>query len=92
MTKEQEFKAWLEQGGAQTKTGRYSRAYAIRTIERSLDALGMPYQDLDEAWEADRFETLRERLRKIREDARDGGQDYRILMPDSDNPHNRLSN
>src|SRR3546814_4732378 len=28
----------------------------------------------------------------MREDARDGGQDYQILMPDSDNPHNRLSN
>lgn len=92
MTKEHEFKAWLEQGGAQTEAGRNSRAYAIRTIERNLAALGVPYQDLNEAWEADRFETLRERLRKMREDARDGGQDYRILMPDSENPHNRLSN
>lgn len=92
MTKEHEFKTWLEQGGAQTEAGRNSRAYAIRTIERNLSALGMPHRDLDEAWEADRFEALRERLRKIREDARTGGQDYRILMPDSDNPHNRLSN
>ncbi len=92
MTKENEFKAWLEQGGAQTDAGRYSRAYAIRTIERNLAALGVPYRNLDEAWEADRFETLRERLRKMREDARAGGQDYRILMPDSENLHNRLSN
>jgi len=92
MTKEHEFKTWLEQGGAQTEAGRNSRAYAIRTIERNLAALGMPHRDLDEAWEADRFEALRERLRKMREDARTGGQDYRILMPDSDNPHNRLSN
>ncbi len=92
MTKEHEFKTWLEQGGAQTEAGRNSRAYAIRTIERNLAALGMPHRDLDEAWEADRFEALRERLRKIWEDARTGGQDYRILMPDSDNPHNRLSN
>ena len=92
MTKEHEFKAWLEQGGAQTEAGRNSRAYAIRTIERTLAALGMPYQDLNEAWEADRFETLQDRLRKMREDARDGGQDYRILMPDAANPHNRLSN
>ena len=52
----------------------------------------MPFSDLDAAWEADRFESLRKRLRRIREDARDGGQDYRILMPDSENPHNRLSN
>lgn len=90
--KEHEFKAWLEQGGAQTEAGRNSRTYAVRTIERNLAALGMPYRDLEEAWEADRFETLRERLRKMREDARNGGEDYRILMPDSDNPHNRLSN
>ena len=33
----------------------------------------MPFQDLDAAWKADRFESLRERLRRIREDARDGG-------------------
>lgn len=92
MTKEHEFKTWLEQGGAQTEAGRNSRVYAVRTIERNLAALGMSYRDLDEAWEADRFETLRERLRTMREDARAGGQDYRILMPDSDTPHNRLSN
>ncbi|WP_281972367.1 AAA family ATPase [Ruegeria faecimaris] len=92
MTKENDFKKWLEQGGAQTEAGRNSRAYAIRTIDRNLAELGMPYKNLNEAWEADRFEALRDRIRKIRENARDGGQDYRILMPDSDNPHNRLSN
>ena len=40
MTKEHEFKTRLEQGGAQTEAGRNSRAYAIRTIERNLAALG----------------------------------------------------
>ena len=92
MTKESAFKTWLEQGGAQTVAGRNSRAYAIRTIERKLEELGMPFRDLDEAWEADRFESLDERLRRMRRDARDGGQGYRILMPDSERPHNRLSN
>lgn len=92
MTKESAFKSWLEQGGAQTEAGRAARAYAVRTIERNLPALGLPHQDLDEAWQADRFETLRERLRKMREDARAGGQDYRLLMPESENPQNRLSN
>ena len=52
----------------------------------------MPFPDLDAAWKADRFDSLRERLRRMWEDARDGGQDYRILMPDAENPHNRLSN
>lgn len=92
MAKEHEFETWLEQGGAKTETGRSSRTYAIRTIEKKLSALGMPYRDLDEAWDADRFKTLRERLQNMREDAREGGLDYQILMPDSENPHNRLSN
>lgn len=92
MQRAKEFKAWLEQGGAQTESGRNSRAYAIRTIEKNLAALGMPYRDLDEAWQADGFEALRERLQKMREDAVAGGQNYRILMPASDNPRNRLSN
>lgn len=92
MEHESEFKVWLEQGGALTPTGRNSRTYAVRTIEQNLSPLGMPYNDLEEAWEADRLAGLRERLKKMREDARDGGQDYRILMPDSENPHNRLSN
>ena len=92
MAREHEFKAWLEQGGAQTVNGRNSRAFAVRTIERKLEELGMPFRDLAQAWEADRFESLRERLRSMREDARDGGQDYRTLMPDSENPHKRLSN
>ena len=91
MARENEFKAWLEQGGASAVAGRNTRAFAVRTIERKLDELGMPFRDLDEAWEADRFESLSERLRRIREDARDGGQDYRILMPDSENPFKRLS-
>lgn len=92
MAKLDEFKTWLEQGGAQAEAGRNSRAYAIRTIERNLEALGMPWRNLEEAWEADRFGELRERLKRMRQDARAGGQDYRILMPDSENPHNRLSN
>ena len=91
MATEDAFKIWLERGGARTDKGRNTRVYAIRTIERNLEALGMPFPDLDAAWKADRFESLRERLRRVREDARDDGQDYRILMPRSKNPHKRLS-
>ena len=91
MTKESAFRAWLEQGGIQTNSAR-TRASAIRTIERKLDELGVPFRDHDEAWEADRFELLCARLREMRDDARDGGQDYRILMPESENPLKRLSN
>jgi 5-methylcytosine-specific restriction protein B len=88
---ENEFKAWLEQSGAQTKAGRNSRTYAVRTIERNLTALGMPDQNLEEAWESDQFVGIRDRLKLMRDDARSGGTDFRILMPDSENPHNRLS-
>ena len=91
MLRESEFKTWLEQGGASSANGRNSRAHAIRTIEQKLEELGMPFRDLDAAWKADRFVSLSDRLRRMRIDARDGGQDYRILMPDSENPHKRLS-
>ncbi|MCY4541306.1 MAG: AAA family ATPase [Rhodobacteraceae bacterium] len=92
MKDENDFKAWLEQGGAQSEAGRNSRTYAVRTIERNLGALGLPYRNLEEAWEADQFTGLRERLKAMRDDARSGGEDYRILMPDSEKPHNRLLN
>ena len=90
MIKEDAFKTWLEQGGAASIAGQNSRVSAIRTIERKLDELAMPFRNLDEAWEADRFESLSKRLGRMRKNARDGGHDYRILMPDSENPHNRL--
>ena len=91
MARENEFKTWLEQGGASSPDAQNTRTFAVRTIERKLDELGTPFRDLDEAWEADRFEALSERLRQMREDARNGGQDYRILMPNSKKPLNRLS-
>ena len=91
MAKDSAFKSWLGQGGVTAKA-RNTRTYAIRTIEQKLEGLGIPFRDLDQAWEADRFASLRERLRRMREDARDGGQDYRILMPNSEEPHGRLSN
>ncbi len=92
MKEESEFKEWLEQGGATSANGQRTRAYAIRTIEQKLEELGQPFRDLDEAWNEDCFESLQERLRQIHENARSGGQDYRILMPDSENPLGRLSN
>ena len=91
MARENEFKAWLKQGGASSADAGNTRAFAVRKIEQKLDELGMPFRDLDAAWEADRFESLSDRLRRMREDARNGAQDYRILMPDSENPLNRLS-
>ena len=91
MAEKNEFRIWLQQGGIETKSAE-TRASAIRRIEQKLEKLGAPYRDLKAVWEADRFESLRKRLRRMLEDARNGGQDYRILMPESENPINRLSN
>ena len=91
MTTEDEYKTWLEEGGAKSADARNSRTFAIRTIEQKLEELGMPFPDLDAAWKEDCFESLRKRLRRMQEDARDGGQDYRILMPKSKKPLNRLA-
>ena len=91
MIKEREFRSWLEQGGAKSVKGHNTRVTAIRTIERKLEELGLPFQDLDAAWKSDRFGSLHERLRRIREDAGDGEQAYRILMPDAVKPRKRLS-
>ena len=75
-----EYKRWLELGGVQ-KDERDTRTHAIKKIEENLTDLGLPYQDLDAAWAVDKFEALGKRLKEIYEDARVGGQDYRILMP-----------
>lgn len=89
--KEAEFRDWLQARGAQTESGRNTRVHAVKTIERKLSELGSPYTTLADAWNSDRFQQLRERMRQIRQNARDGGQDYRVLMPDSQEPLNRLS-
>lgn len=89
---EGEFENWLKWRGATSEAAIKSRIFAVRKIEESLPALGSPYSSLDEAFEADGFATLRARLKEIREDAQKGGQDFRLLMPDSENPLNRLAN
>ncbi len=90
--REAEFREWLEAGGANTAKGRNSRVYAVKTIEKNLTSLGSPHPDLAAAHTADGFAQLRERIRILRQDAKAGGNNYRILMPDSEKPLNRLSN
>ncbi len=83
---EDAYRSWLEQGGAESAKGRNTRVYAVRTIERKLGELGTSFRDLDAAWREDRFESLRKLLRQMREDARKGGQEYRVLMPKAKKP------
>ena len=89
--KDAEFKAWLQENGANSQNARNTRAYAIRKIESAMAEMGSPHGDLEAAWEADEFAQLRARLKEIKSDAQAGGQDYRILMPESENPTKRLS-
>lgn len=89
---EVEFRKWLEIRGAKTQAGLNSRIYAVKTIERNLVELGSPHADLGTAYKADGFAQLRQRIKQIRRDAKDNGDDYRLLMPDSEQPLNRLSN
>lgn len=90
--REEAFKAWLEAGGAKTENGRNTRVYAVRNIENNLTALGSAHENLDGAWQADRFEYLRQRLKELQDDFAAGGTEFRILMPQSNNPSNRLVN
>ncbi|OCJ23877.1 AAA family ATPase [Agrobacterium sp. B133/95] len=88
---EQEFKSWLEAGGAKSPRGRDTRTYAVRTIESQLKALGSSHSTLEEAWKADRFQQLRKKLTELRQDFLSGGTDYKVVMPGSEDPSNRLS-
>jgi len=89
--REDEFKAWLKQRGSASEKARNVRTYAVRKIEQSLQKLGLQFGDLEDAWQADRFVSLRQRLKDIQDDASSEGQDYRVLMPEAKNPHNRLT-
>lgn len=88
---EADFKAWLAERGAKTESGRSTRSHGVRTIENNLAALGSPHADLAEAWQADKFLHLRQRLKAMQADFRDGGSDFKILMPQSEKPLNRLA-
>lgn len=90
--KETEFREWLQANSGSSEAGRNTRVQAVKTIERRLPELGSPFRTLDEAWAHDRFEQLRERIRQMRQNAREGGQDFRVLMPESQKPVDRLSN
>lgn len=85
------FRDYLKSHGANTEAGRNTRVHAIRKIESALRELGFDRSDLEAAYQADRFEALRASIKSIRSDAVAGGQRYRILMPESENPKNRLS-
>ena len=50
----------------------------------------MPYGTLEDAWSANGFEDIVARLKELRDNFQAGGDDFRILMPQSEKPLNRL--
>src|SRR3546814_709740 len=89
--RDKEFREWLEANGANTEAGRNTRSYAVRTVEAKLSELGFEQSTLDEILQADLFSDLRQAITELRRDFDQGGKRYKILMPNSERPRNRLS-
>lgn len=88
---ESQFREWLEANGAQTKAGRDTRVHAVGTIEKKLGELGFAYRDLEEAWAANQFEDIREAISNFIADFDAGGDKFKVLMPASEAPRQRLA-
>lgn len=73
-------------------TGVETRISYLKTIEKNLSGLGLPFADLDAAFEADRLTSVIDALRGVIADQKAGGTAYRLLFPQSVNPRNRLAN
>ncbi|TWD54300.1 5-methylcytosine-specific restriction protein B [Agrobacterium vitis] len=85
------FKNWLIANGPKTAKGLSSRIASLKRIETQLSQLGFTHTNLDAVYAADKFVQLRERIKQMRSDAKKGGSDFQILMPDSKDPLKRLS-
>lgn len=73
-------------------TGVETRINYLKTIEKNLGGLGLPFTDLDAAFEADSLASVIEAMRGLIADHKAGGTAYLLLFPRSENPGNRLAN
>lgn len=89
--KREAYRTWLAARGA-TSNAVNTRSSALARIERVMEALGLPDQDLDVAWERDQLAGARQALSALVLDAKEGGETFRILLPQSEKPINRLQN
>jgi hypothetical protein len=87
----EEFREWLKARRNSTNSIN-SKIASVRKVEKELATLGSPQIDLDAAYDDDKFAQLRTVLNKMRGDYQAGGQWFRTLFPESDNPINRISN
>ncbi len=89
--KKDDFQHWLSSRGVGEKSQR-TRIFAISKIESVMATLGSPFANLDDAFDDDGFAQLIDEIRALRKDAEAGGEQFRVLMPGSSNPTNRLVN
>lgn len=75
-----------------TPTGVETRISYLKTIEKNLSGLRLPFVDLDEAFETDRLTSVVDAVRGLIADQKEGGTAYRLIFPQSVNPRNRLRN
>ncbi|WP_157995285.1 AAA family ATPase [Peristeroidobacter soli] len=85
------FRAWLQAKNLQGKAVA-TRVSAVRRIERCLKDLGVFHATVDHAFEADRLASTKEALERLKADAEEGGQQFRVLLPNSKTPIPRLTN
>jgi hypothetical protein len=83
------YKAWLTTRGISENSIR-TRTYSVNKIATSLQDLGFGSLTLDDLWRGGRFEAVDEKLQALAENASAGGQDFRVLLPESEKPQLRL--
>lgn len=89
--KRQQFSDWLKARGV-TQLAHNTRIHAVGRIEKVMQDLGSPYSDLDEAYDADQLDGLRSSISDLSKDLSDGGESFRVLLPDATKPQSRISN
>lgn len=87
--KKEEFRAWLLSRGLTSNTVA-TGVYSVNAVERRLAQLGSSYPTIDDAYDADRLDGLRQAISALQADARAGGRRFEILMPQATQPSGRL--
>jgi len=85
----EEFRSWLEPKHSPNAVN--TGLNTVSRIERHLAELDVSSSDLDVSFATDSLEQVRRALEGVRDDARAGGERFRILMPDATNPVPRLN-
>lgn len=85
------FRKWLSDRGLGANSAS-TRTSAVSRIEKVLPELRFAAADLDAEFKRDGLVAVRAALKDLKADAANGGQAYRVLLPDSESPETRLPN